>query len=94
VGKQKESIRGTSSGSFCSNNNNMTNVDFGKFSWWYWIVAFVVVVVILLIIVIGVCMHRCKVHQERARQGNNNGTGGLDEPILDADDMEALITSV
>lgn len=72
----------------------MTNVDFGKFSWWYWIVAFVVVVVILLIIVIGVCMHRCKVHQERARQGNNNGTGGLDEPILDADDMEALITSV
>ena len=56
--------------------------------------AFAVVVVILLIIVIGVCMHRCKVHQERARQGNNNGTGGLDEPILDADDMEALITSV
>jgi len=73
----------------------MTNVDFGKFSWWYWIIAFAVVIGILLIIVIGVCMHRCKVQREIARQGNNNnGTGGLDEPILDADDVEALITSV
>lgn len=74
----------------------MTNdVYFGKFSWWYWIVAFAIVVVILLIIIIGVCMHRyCKVQRERGRQGNNNGTGGLDEPILDADDVEAFITSV
>jgi hypothetical protein len=40
-------------------------------------------------------MHRCKAQREIARQGNNNnGTGGLDEPILDADDVEALITSV
>ena len=73
----------------------MTNVDFCKFSWWYWIIAFAVVIGILLIIVIGVCMHRCKAQREIARQGNNNnGTGGLDEPILDADDVEALITSV